>query len=115
MKNSIDLKVVVEEPAKILELDSMNRRTFFVMRKHNSIDELSVIFNNGTLYFSSSIEEKAISKYARALKQFAEAKYINGKAQDKRYQLIKDNLGRDGEETALDMFRYYKYYKRLRK
>lgn len=108
MKKSIDLKVVVEEPAKILELDSVNSWTFFVMRKHNSIDELSVIFNHGTLYFSSSVEENAVFKYARALKQFAEAKHIDGKAQEKRYQFIRDNLGRDGEETALDMFKYYK-------
>ena len=98
---------VIAKPEDILN-DYARRFTYFIKRKHNSADELTVLFSKGVLYFSDEITQKEAEKYKKIFFDFGQSRSITGKRQDKRYSDIKERFGKQGEDTAIEMFIYYK-------
>ena len=108
MKKDFEEKTVVSTPDEILNSKNGTRYTHFIKRGKNSAADLTVIFSAGCLYFSDATTEKEAVKYSKLFYAFATAKWLNGKAQDKRYAAITERYGDQGSETALDMFKYYR-------
>lgn len=101
-------KVIVASPLEILDSDFRIRHQHFCTRKHDSADELQVIFFNGVLYFPDFTPKQDITRFSKLFTSFAKQKYVNGKRQEARFKAIVDRFGKDGENTAIEMFAYYK-------
>ena len=102
------MQVIVADNKQIIDAETRFRYAFFVKGKHNSIDELTVMFCDGKLYFSDTIPEKDIAKYGKIFKDFATKIKIDGKKQLERYDAIISRFGKDGESAVVEMLSYFR-------
>ena len=107
-----DIRTYVEAPEKLLR-DKWIRDTFFVDYMKDRIDDFEVCYSwclNGgkrekALFFTNHISEKELRKWDRTFRDFAGAKYMDGKMQSKRYNEITARFGKAGEIAVIDMFK----------
>ncbi len=105
-KNIVYVNYAAMEPRKMLERYGC-RYTHFMKRNHNSFDEFKVIYDKDAhlIIFSDqmNLSQAEQKKYADVFVKIANSKWLDGKQQDKRFEIIKNVFGDDGTNTALDM------------
>lgn len=111
-----DYLTFIDEPEFFLQ-DTCIRQTFFIYEKHNRPEEFTVLFSmhrenakeetyEPALFISSHIPEKDARKFEKAIRAFSSSKYLDGKAQDKRWEKISELFGKAGQSAAISAFRY---------
>lgn len=110
-KAPISLKYAVMDAPKMLERYDC-RYTYFMQRRHNSVDEFKVIYDHDEhiIIFSDQIglTQAALKKFTDIFTKIANSTYLDGELQDKRFETIKNAFGKEGIDTALDIFHQFR-------
>ena len=103
MENSY-FKTERKERAELLK-DFNIRWEHFINRKHDSGEELEIIFFKDTLYFSAdAVTEQDAQKYSDLIATIVKQKHFDGKRQDARFDALKSRFGEDGITTGVEIW-----------